>query len=294
LELRSGAPVLGLIPRIPRARFKSNTLLVTLSRPDSESADAFKALRVRLMHAVNHRPAGSVILVTSSLAGEGKTTVLANLGVVLAMTGKRVVIVAADLRRPRLQTYFPGSDFSRSSGAGLTEVLTDKRKALEALSTTGTENLLVLHVGGKANAASPSDLLGSARMTDLLAELRDLADIILVDTPPLLASSDVVILASLSDGVLFVVDPRLAHGSNIEQARHELDIIDVALIGIVVNRHDPRRFRTYGSGHGNYGEGHEQRSGEVAGESVQTERASTEQRTTSSAGDRDPGNVPIP
>jgi capsular exopolysaccharide synthesis family protein len=259
-ELRSGAPVLGLIPR---DRYKRNEMPITLSRPTSEAAEAFKALQVRLIHAVNHQPAASVIIITSSLAGEGKTSVTANLGVALATTGKRVVMVSADLRRPRLQTYFRGSDFLRSGGAGLTEVLSGNRKAQDVLSTAGIKNLSVLHTGGKADATGPLELLGSESMSRLLAELRDFADFVLIDTPPLFTSSDVVILAPLADGVLFVVDPRLAEGSNIERARHELELIGVPLIGIVVNKHDPRRFRAYGSGHRYYGDGHEQGPGDA-------------------------------
>jgi capsular exopolysaccharide synthesis family protein len=291
LELRSGAPVLALIPR---GYSKRNEIPITLSRPTSEAAEAFKALQVRLIHAVNHRSAASVIIVTSSLAGEGKTSVIANLGVALATTGKRVVMVSADLRRPRLQTYFRGSDFQMSGGAGLTEVLSGKRRAQDVLSTTGTKNLWVLHTGGKADSTGPLELLGSESMIHLLAELRDFADFILIDTPPLLTSSDVVILASLADGVLFVVDPRLAQGSNIERARRELELIGAPLIGIVVNKHDPRRFRAYGSGHSYHGDGYEQGSGDAAGGTLPAKPADSEYRTPFSPSDRETGDVPHP
>jgi Mrp family chromosome partitioning ATPase len=98
------------------------------------------------------------------------------------------------------------------------EVVSGERKTREALSPTGTNNLWVLHAGGKANSTGPSELLGSESMTNLMTELRRLADFVLTDTPPLLTSSDVVTLVPMGDGVLFVVDPRLTHGSNIEQA----------------------------------------------------------------------------
>ena len=292
IELRSGAPVLALIPR---TRSRSKEVPIILSRPASEAAEAFKALRVRLIHAVNHRPSASIIIITSSFSGEGKTSVIANLGVALATSGKRVVMISADLRRPRLQTYFRGSDFQRSGGAGLAEVLSGERQAQDVLSTTGTTNLWVLHAGGKADSTGPSELLGSESMTRLLAELRHFADFVLIDTPPLLMSSDVVTLAPLTDGVLLVVDPRLARGSNIEQARRELELIGVALIGIVVNKHDTGRFRAYGSAYRYYGDGQDQRTGDAAGEILQAKPPSSEYRTTSSpGGGRDIGDLSRP
>ena len=172
-----------------------------------EATEAFRALRVRLLHAVGDRDLMSIV-VTSSLAGEGKTSVTANLAVALAESGKRVVIVAADLRRPHLQTYFQGSDHDV-----LTEVLPGKRQHEIAVSTTGTENLWVLHVGRETKLLDPSEYLGSESMIRLLAELRKTADFVLIDTPPLLSTSDVVAVAPLADAILMIVDPHLARRS---------------------------------------------------------------------------------
>jgi succinoglycan biosynthesis transport protein ExoP len=282
LELLSGAPVLALIPRAYSQRNRP----VTLSWPTSEAAEAFKSLGVRLLHVVNQRATSMVI--TSSVAGEGKTSVTADLGVTLAQAGKRVVIVAADLRKPRLQTYFEGSD-----GDGLTEMLTEARQPQIAISTTDIENLWILHAGGNGDSPAPSDLLGSQSMIDLLTGLRDLADFVLIDTPPLLATSDVVALAPRTDGVLFVVDPRLAHRSSVEQARHELELIGVPVIGVVVNKYDPRWFRAYGSGDGYYGYGREEGSGGALPRRLQAIPVDPEQRTVSQS-DRDTGDSHIP
>ena len=90
-------------------------------------------------------------------------------------------------------------------------------------------------------------------MKHLLAELGDFADLVLVDSPPLLASSDVVVVAPLTDGALLVVDPRHVRRSNIEQARREFELIGVPVIGVVVNQLDPNRFRAYGSSYSHYG-----------------------------------------
>jgi capsular exopolysaccharide synthesis family protein len=255
LEFISGTRVLAFIPR---ANPKRGELLVRLSRPTSEAAEAFNSLAVMLLHLIGDETRSVVI--TSSLAGEGKTSVTANLGATLALAGNRVVIMSADLRRPRLQSYFPDSGFPTSDGAGLTEVLRGKRNLMEVLSTTGTENLWVLHAGARGDLSAPTELLGSQSMFDLLAELYNFADLVLIDTPPLLATSDVVALSPLVDGVLFVVDPSLSQRSTLERARHELEFLEEPVFGVVVNRHDPRRFRAYGSGYSYYGENRDQRS----------------------------------
>jgi capsular exopolysaccharide synthesis family protein len=241
LELHSGAPVLALIPHVPRM----DGSLIMVRHPASEAAEAYRALRVRLMQAAaRHR--FKTVLVTSSLPGEGKTSTVANLGVTLAQEDRRVVLLSADLRRPRLQMYFPAGK------TGVADVLSGKRTAVEALSSTETKHLWVLHAGDDLAAVSPLQLLDSAAMEKLLVTLRDFADIVLIDTPPLLTSPDVAALVPLTDGVLFVADPRRVERSMVEAARHEFEVLGAPIIGVVVNNYDPHRFRTYGSGYYTY------------------------------------------
>jgi Mrp family chromosome partitioning ATPase len=130
-------------------------------------------------------------------------------------------------------------------------------------------------------------------MIDLLAGLRDLADFVLIDTPPLLATSDVVALAPRTDGVLFVVDPRLAHRSSVEQARHELELIGVPVIGVVVNKYDSRWFRAYGSGDGYYGYGREEGSGGALSRRLQAIPVDPQDRIAPQS-DRDTGDFSHP
>jgi tyrosine-protein kinase len=250
LELHSGAPVLALIPHVPRL----NGLLITARHPASEAAEAYTALRVRLMQAAaRHR--FKTVLVTSSLPSEGKTSTVANLGVALAQEDRRVVLLSADLRRPRLQVYFPAG-----MGTGLTDVFSGKRTALEALSPTAIKHLWVLHSGNDLAARSPLQLLDSAAMEKLLVTLRNFADIVLIDAPPLLTSPDVAALGPMTDGVLFVADPGRVQRPMIEAARHEFEVLGAPIIGVVVNNYDPRRFRTYGSGYYAYSD-RDQRNG---------------------------------
>lgn len=263
LELQSGAPVLAFIPRISSRMLSKDPAPIMLSHPTSEAAEAYKSLQVRLLHVAKQHSVQSFVI-TSSLPGEGKTSTTANLGVALARAGKRVVMVSADLRRPQLQKYFPGKN-----GKGLTDVLLGLRTPLEAISPTGTENLWVLDTGRRSDPEEPVARLGSEAMRDLLSELRGFADFVLLDTPPLLTSSDVVAIGPLTDGALFVADPRLVQRPTVEQARHELQLIGVPVIGVVVNRYDARRFSPYGSGYDYVRDGHEKDSDHVPQMSLQ-------------------------
>jgi len=237
LEIHSQAPVLAFIPRLA-AR---NGLPITLAEPSSDGAEAYKALRVRIMLAAERQGIKSV-LITSAVAGEGKTSTTANLGIALAQIGKSVVLISADLRRPRLHQYFP-----ESNGTGLTDVLEGRSTMRDALSVTETKDLWVLHSGSSQPLPDQLDRLGSDSMKSLLDQLKEAADFILIDAPPILSVSDATALATLSDGVLLVADPRRVQTSTVNQARVELEQIGAYVIGVVVNNYDPRRFRPYSS-----------------------------------------------
>jgi capsular exopolysaccharide synthesis family protein len=171
-----------------------------------------------------------------------------NLGTMLALAGKRVILIAADLRRRTLHTYFAVEPI-----VGLADVLAGRQATVDAISATGIENLWLIDTGSARNLRTGVDRLGSDTMDQLLAELRGLADIILIDAPPLLTTSDVTALAPLTDGVLFVVDPGRTTRANLTQSRRELELLDVPMAGLVVNRYERRKFATYGTGYGYYG-----------------------------------------
>jgi non-specific protein-tyrosine kinase len=270
LEVQSGAPVLAFIPK---ARSK-DTAPIMLLQPESEATEAYRALRVRLLHLAGQQKFKTLVI-TSALAGEGKTSTTANLGVALAMAGKRVVMVSADLRRPRLQTYFPSAD----GEMGLSELLTGKGFPLEeALSTTGRHNLWLLQAGPRIDPLLPLELLSSESMIDLMAELRSFADFVLIDTPPVMGSSDVAALAPMIDGVLLVADTRRVQRPIVEQTRRDLQLMNVPLIGVIVNNHDPRRFRAYGSSYGYYADGPPQGSNQTSQSMAHAGRSDSERR----------------
>jgi capsular exopolysaccharide synthesis family protein len=236
LEARSGAPVLA---GLPVGTPLHNDLPVVASDPASELAEAYNALRLRILRVADERGA-RVLVVTSSLAQEGKTSVVANLGAAMAESGKRVAVVSGDLRRPGLQTFFP---IRRKTG--LTQLLTSNRRLNSALTGTRVKNLFIVHAGALSDSSSPLELLSSLKMRDAVTELRRTVDLVLIDTPPLLAAHDAAAVAAFADGVLFVADARLATRTTVEQARRELELSGTPLLGVVINRYERQGFRPY-------------------------------------------------
>src|SRR5439155_13218725 len=140
-----------------------------------------------------------VILVTSPLAGEGKTTTSANLAVALAQGGRRVILASADLRKPRLHRFF-----NVPNDRGLSDLLAGAATLAQVARDPGVPNLRV--IAGGSTPANPAALLGGPSAAATLTSLRDVADFIIIDTPPVLAVADASILAPLADGTLFVMD----------------------------------------------------------------------------------------
>jgi capsular exopolysaccharide synthesis family protein len=168
------------------------------------------------------------ILISSALEGEGKSTTAANLAVVLAQGGKRVVLVSADMRRPRLHEFF-GLENDR----GLAEILTHKMPAWEGLQESGVENLWIFTSGQVADA--PAELLTSDRMIDFISERREVVDFIVIDSPPLLAVADGLELAARVDGVLYVADAQHTPRGALKEARRQLEWVGARVLGAVLN-----------------------------------------------------------
>ena len=166
---------------------------------------------------------------TSAVATEGKTTTAANLAVVMAQAGNRIVLVDGDLRRPSAHKLF-----GLSNGTGLTTALVEDPRALNGyLQETGIENLRVLTAG--PIPPNPQELLGSQRMEELLRRLEDEADIVVLDTPPTLVVSDANVLAARASGVLMVVNTGKTRRAAVRQAVEGLRKVGANLLGCVLN-----------------------------------------------------------
>jgi non-specific protein-tyrosine kinase len=243
LETHAGAAVLAVVPRVAAWRDDTDSPVVTLQEPKSAAAEAYKTLRTSVLFAAAQRGM-ETLLVTSSNAREGKSSTTANLGVALAQSGKRVILVSADLRKPRLHRFFRAQN-----GLGLTNVLAGERNALEVLSWVGVENLRLLPSGPVPG--NPAELLGSDAMDSLLRELRDASDFVLIDAAPVLPVADAMTLTPFVDAILFVADARRTTRGAIAQARQQLDQVNARVIGTVLNNFDPSR--SPGSAHQHYG-----------------------------------------
>ena len=207
-------------------------MLVTVSQPRSPVSEAYRTLRTNLQFASLDKPLHT-LLVTSPSPEEGKSTLLANLAVAMAQGEKRVILVDCDLRRPSLHRLF-GLD----NQAGLTTmILEDKATGSLPLQDTVVPGLQLLASGPLP--PSPSDLLGSQRMDRVLSVLKDRADMILLDAPPVLAVSDAAVLATKVDGVLLVVRAGQTKRDQVQAARSKLEKVNARLLGAVLTNAPP-------------------------------------------------------
>lgn len=195
LEHATGQRVVGLIPRVVDWD-EDEAQNVALAHPTSPPAEAYRTLRTSL-HFLTVDSSVHRILFTSAVSGEGKTTTVANLAVTLARTGTRVLMVDADLRKPRLHEFF-----GLSGEAGLSDALLGESPTALVQPIDGFESLALLAAGPPL--AESSEHLESERTAQVLAELDGLADLVLFDSSPLLPVTDALVLARYADAVLLV------------------------------------------------------------------------------------------
>jgi capsular exopolysaccharide synthesis family protein len=201
--------------------------LIVHADPRAPRAEAFRTLRTNLQFVDVDQPPRSVVI-TSTLVDEGKSTTAVNLALALAQAGVRVALVEGDLRRPRVDEYL------RLEGAvGLTNVLVGQVGLDDALQSWGPHKLLVLPSGPVP--PNPSELLGSQQMVSLLGSLQERADIVLVDSPPLLPVTDAAVLARACDGAVLVARHGKVHREQVASAVAALDAVDARLLGTVLS-----------------------------------------------------------
>ena len=207
--------------------------LVTVSQPKSPNAEAYRILRTNLLFSALDNPPRT-LLVTSSSPSEGKSTTLANLGVVMAQQGQQVVLVDSDLRRPTLHRLF-----QLPNSVGLTNALLHEHpNGMTFMQSTQVDNLSVLTTGPLP--PNPAELLGSARFGELIKNLQQHADVILFDTPPALAVTDAPVLARQVDGVLLVIDAGATRRQWAVTAQETLEKVGANVLGVALNRLQPK------------------------------------------------------
>ncbi len=235
-------PVLGAIMRDPDA--VKRPLIVEVD-PRSRRAEAFRSLRTNLqfVDAANHP---RTLVVTSSLAGEGKSTMSANLALTMAQGGSKVCLVEADLRRPKVLDYL-----GLEGAVGLTDVLIGRAEVFDVIQPYGGTNMWVLGAG--PIPPNPSELLGSTAMRGLLTDLASRFDYVVLDSPPILPVTDAVVLSSLVDGVIVVVGSAVVQRDQLTHALESLESVAAHVLGLVLNRVSVNSAGYGGYGYGAYG-----------------------------------------
>jgi succinoglycan biosynthesis transport protein ExoP len=213
--------------------------VVTFHNTKSRESEAYRRVRTALYfntEGQEHR----VIQITSPDPSDGKTTLSTNLSVSIAQSGKRVLLVDADFRRPKIHRVF-----GVSAETGVSQVITDEIPLSVAIKTTAQPNLDILPCGPRPN--NPAELLSSPRFRELLGELRSLYDFVIVDTPPLLAVTDPATVAPCVDGVLVTIRLSKSGRPNAKRAIDQVTAVGGRVIGIVVNGvGGARRYGGYG------------------------------------------------
>jgi non-specific protein-tyrosine kinase len=208
--------------------------LITLTRPRSPAAEAYRTLRTNLLFSNVDTPPRKIVLVAPS-PEENQSVVLANLAVTLAQSGHPTLIVDADLRHPSQHTLW-----NLDNGEGVTDMIIDAGAFQNPpIQTTEVEGLRVL-TSGKL-PPNPADVLVSRRMDEVIARLAEEAEYILFDAPPILAVTDAAVLSRKVDGVLLVVKAGTTRRDQTIRAKEQLDRVQANLIGVVLtNTPHPR------------------------------------------------------
>lgn len=274
IESLTGLPSLAVVPFLPSLNghqrrlsrlvneqtaavvTKSRVELVSYAQPKSQISEAFRALRTSLLLSQAEHPP-QVILVTSALPREGKTTAAVNLAVTLAQLGDRTLLIDSDLRKPGVRRAL---NLAVGKETGLTSYLAGVCSLDEVtIPHPAISNLAALTTGPVP--PSPADLLSSHRMREGISELRHRHKFIVIDSPPIMAATDAVIISALADGVLLVVRSGSTPKEAFTRARDLLNAVKCRLLGVVLNGVDSSapdyyysyRYYPYAYGYG-YGE----------------------------------------
>ena len=265
-----GSPVLAQLPKLHMVARRRKWLrspkkpgfiaseIVAHHKPKSPEAEVFRGLRTSLLVGMKMQNK-TVLQITSTNPHDGKTTISTNLAVSIANSNRRVLLIDGDLRSPNLHSIF-----GIANGTGLSNYLHEEKQFDDVLLTTPVENLTLVTAG--TNRTNPAEILSSPLFKKFLDEAREKFDIIVLDTPPVLAVSDTCIMASEADNVLLVVRAVKNGRPSVMHAAYLLREVGANICGIAVNAFRSHRFYNthgdsresygYGYGYGGYGYGY--------------------------------------
>lgn len=238
IEALTERPIIGAIPHDPKAKERP---IILRADPQNPRSEAFRALRTNLQFL--DIEGGHSFVITSSMPSEGKSTTAVNLAIALADAGKRVILIDGDLRKPKIAEYL-----GIEGGAGLTDVLIGRAGLNDVMQKWGSRSLYVLPAG--KIPPNPSELLGSARMSELLEGLAREADTIIIDAPPILPVTDAAVLARSTSGAIVVAAAGSTHRNQLSSALEALETVSAHVAGIVLSMVPTRGPDAYGYGYG--------------------------------------------
>ena len=259
-----GLPLIGYIAEM-QTNSKEEEVYVS-RQPRSPVSEAFRSLRTNLEFAAVDRPLRT-ILVTGAEAGDGKTTIATNLAAIFAQGGKRVLLLDADLRRPRVHRFL-----GIQNRVGLTDLFRDGLSVdsvMHPWADANSKSMFVITTGSLP--PNPAELLGSHKMDSILAEVASRVDVVIIDSPPSLVS-DAQVLAAKVDCVLLVVQPGKTHSGAARATREQLERAGARVVGAVFNR-IPRSHGYYYGGYQYYSPYYSQNNQYLSGSDANAEPA---------------------
>lgn len=249
IESVTGANVIAHLKRfVPKKHFSQSdetksiaASVIAFHEPRSAEAEVYRVARTSLMIS-NRKDGARTLMMTSPQPGDGKSTTVSNLAVSIARTGKRVLLIDADLRRPMIASLFGLKNLS-----GLADVLNGKRGMADCIHGTELPTLFIMPNG--SDTSEPAELLESSRLSKLLLQAKESFDVILIDTPPLLAVADPAIIAPIVDSVILTVRVYKNGRHPVENAMKVLEDIDVRASAVIVNGVDRAAQKAYYGGY---------------------------------------------
>jgi polysaccharide biosynthesis transport protein len=232
IEAVTKLPTVGKIPLT-----KNELKIIRFDNGFKPEVEAFRRLRTNILSG-NKSNQSQVFMVTSAESGEGKSTIMANLAVSMAQSGRRVVIVDCDMRQSTLHVIF-----DQPNKRGLTDILLGNTSLTDTIQETAYPRVSLITSGSLP--PNPTELLGSTNMESLLVDLKEQYDMVLLDTPALLSVTDAAVLAPRVDAVVLVVARNRSNKVAVQSVRRELENVNVKSVGVIINRAEKNGYPTY-------------------------------------------------
>lgn len=233
-------PFLGNVPKIDAGgkmtEFEKDILVHV--KPKDPAAEAYRSIRTSILFSSTEEHPLRAIVITSPAPQEGKTATLCNLGIAMAQNQKRVLLVDADMRNPRLHEVF-----KKENGKGLSTFLSGQDRFDDIIQKTDIENLFLVNSG--IHPPNPSELLASHKMSTFIKEAKEKFDFVLFDSPPITLLTDPAILSRVADGVIMVIESGKTSKKVIPRIDQVLENARARIIGAVINKFPTRRSSYY-------------------------------------------------